>query len=92
MFASFVCLSRAALLLLSALCVAPPAAPPVSVTVRIMSGPWGGPEYSIAHGTLTVFEIPSIRAASQAAKQVFKTPLPTDAASRRLQALDPATY
>lgn len=92
MLVSLVCLSRVGLLFLGGLYLAPSAAPPVSVSVRIVSGPWGGQEYTIAHSTLTVLEIPPIRAANRTTQSVFKAALPADAASRHLRALDPATY
>ena len=92
MVALLICLSRAGLLLLGALYLSPPAVPPVAVSVRIVSGPWGGREYSIAHGTLTVFNIPAIQATSRTPQRVFSTPLPADAANRRFNALDPNAY
>lgn len=57
-----------------------------------MSGPWGGVIYRIAHDTLTVSQVPSIREENRAVQEVFHTLLPHDAAFKQLTNLDPTTY
>lgn len=80
------------LLLVCAMCsfTVPPL--PVSVVIRILSGPWESTEYGIAHGTLTVLRHPAVRAADRTPRLLFRAQLPPDAAYQRLAALDPATY
>lgn len=65
---------------------------PVSVVVRVLSGPWESTEYVIAHGTLTVIRHPAVRAADRTPRLLFQAQFPPDAAYQRLAALDPATY
>lgn len=88
----FFCGHAGMLLAAGPLLAVPAPTPPVSASVRIVSGPWGGREYAIARNTLTVFQIPPVQAANHALQQLFRVPLPADAARQRFSQLNPATY
>ena len=69
-----------------------PAPVPVVVSVRLLSGPFGGRQYTLAAGRLTVYQLPPATAADRSPQPLFQAPLPADAARQRLAALDPAAY